>query len=66
MQKFEFDRQVVNKAEASLVVRFLDLFGARMAGERSTNLLASYKLPTNAILAIKPGLVRFNHEECPR
>jgi hypothetical protein len=66
VQKFEFDRQLVKKSEVNLIARFLELFGARIAGERSTNLLEGYQLPTNAVLAIKPGFVRFNHEVCPK
>ena len=66
VQKFEFDKQVAVKQEAGLVARFLELFGVRIAGDRSENLLSGFSLPTNAVLAIKPGFVQFNSRTCSK
>lgn len=64
VQKFEFDSELLTARNMSISAKFLELFGLRVAGEKSKSLKAGYEQATNSVLAFKPISLLFSSSDC--
>ncbi|MCR5867728.1 hypothetical protein [Aquincola sp. J276] len=66
LQKFEFDQELAKAAQVGFWVRFLELFGVRLAGEQSSRVVQGFKLPTFSTMAFKPVASLFSDHGCTK
>jgi len=64
VQKFEFDREAVKRKRAGVMLKFLELFGARLSAGKDLSKAYQYELPTYSTIAFKPVTALFRDAAC--
>ncbi|MEH6418415.1 hypothetical protein [Pseudomonas sp. CGJS7] len=66
LQKFEYDKQGASGRKGSVLLGFMELFGARLDASKNVQHAYGYQLPTYSILAFKPVTALFEPGACQR